>query len=295
VDGIQTYFKTIRANKILTKAEEQALGRKKAIWAEHIKYKLHPAFDNKPRIATEAELHASKQAFDKLWVHNLRLVVSIAKHYTKNGALLEDVIGYGNEGLHRAICKWDPEKGYKFSTYATWWIKQFIIRSINQTKREIRLPVHQEEAIGRLRKAINQAEQNREEISDEELVARANTTLNLLKIYRENTSNIVSLNEYVKGYDEETERGDLIEDTETSVEEEVFTKEREKIVEEILSSFSLKERALLVLRNGYYGEEPRTLDETGLKLGWPREYVRETEHKLNERLLELLKERLGNE
>jgi RNA polymerase primary sigma factor len=259
-DPIQTYLREIGRIPLLTPEEEKELSRRARRGDEEAKAKLAAA--------------------------NLRLVVSIAKRYTGLGLPLLDLIQEGNVGLMRAIEKFDPERGYKFSTYATWWIRQAITRALTQTSRSIRLP---ESLIQRLRR-IQDAEstwiqEHGEPPTDEELAEVLNMPVEQIQEARQTPQYTPSLDQPL----DEEEDGDELEQLigNGSLPSPLRTALKDLMREELikaLESLSERERQVLSLRYGLEDDQPRTLEETGRVLGISRERVRQIQNEALDKL-----------
>lgn len=249
----------------------------------------------KPILSAEEELYLAremkngdKKAKDELIERNLKLVVSIAKKYIGRGVPFLDLIQDGNLGLIKAIDMFEPDKGYKLSTYATWWIRQFITRGIFNNGRTIRVPVHFHERLVKYRKVTDELEGRLgREPTIEEIAKELGTSLDFIKEIYNVRNDSISINTFI-GEDEDSELEYYIADEKVSIEKDYEMKELKQKVEELIESTNLseRERSVIKLRFGIDqpGDTAHTLEEIGKKFDVSREMIRQIEKRALKKL-----------
>ncbi|MFT3715040.1 MAG: sigma-70 family RNA polymerase sigma factor [Gordonia sp. (in: high G+C Gram-positive bacteria)] len=278
-DLVRVYLNGIGRTALLNAEQEVELAKaiEAGLYANHLletRKRISPARKRDLQIL----VRQGEQARDHLLEANLRLVVSLAKRYTGRGMPLLDLIQEGNLGLIRAVEKFDYAKGFKFSTYATWWIRQAISRGMADQSRTIRLPVHlveQVNKLARIRRELHQ--QLGREATDDELAAESGIPAEKIADLMDHSRDPVSLDMPV-GNDEEAPLGDFIEDAEaTSAENVVISSLLHSDIRSVLGTLDERERAVITLRFGLEDGQPRTLDQIGREFGLSRERVRQIE------------------
>ncbi|MEU8197226.1 RNA polymerase sigma factor [Microbispora amethystogenes] len=282
-DSVHTYLKSIGRRTLLTAAQEVELAKRieAGLYAE---YKLETALESGDHLPAhvredlEWAIEDGRRAKDHMLEANLRLVVSVAKKYTDRGMALLDVVQEGNLGLIRAVEKFDYTKGYKFSTYAMWWIRQAIQRGFADSARTIRLPVHVLEMLSKLSRVERDMHQRLgREPTPEELAAELDKTPDQIEELLRTSRQPISLDSTI-GEDGETRIGDLIEDVDSPEASEVV--DRQLLAEQlkgVLGNLSPREAKIMSLRFGLADGKPHTLDEIGKHLGLTRERIRQLE------------------
>ncbi|WP_101789403.1 RNA polymerase sigma factor [Nonomuraea indica] len=278
-DSVHTYLKSIGRRTLLTAAQEVELARRieAGLYAE---YKLETDVSLSPAAREDLEMvvRDGKEAKDHMLEANLRLVVSVAKKYTDRGMSLLDVVQEGNLGLIRAVEKFDYTKGFKFSTYAMWWIRQAIQRGFADSARTIRLPVHVLEMLSKLSRIERDMHQRLgREPTPEELAVELDKTPDQIEELLRTSRQPISLNATI-GEDGETTIGDLIEDVDSPEASEIV--DRQLLGDQlrgVLENLSPRESKIMALRFGLVDGKPHTLDEIGKHLGLTRERIRQLE------------------
>ncbi|MFE2559792.1 RNA polymerase sigma factor RpoD/SigA [Streptomyces sp. NPDC059352] len=289
-DLVGMYLDEIARTPLLDAAKEVELSQtiEAGVYAQQI---LDGAIDSEAGGAAREELEAlvaeGERAKDLFIKSNLRLVVAVARRYPRSGLPLLDLIQEGNAGLVRAVEKFDYAKGFKFSTYATWWIRQAITRSIADQSRTIRLPVHLVEELGRIRRV--QREFNREngrEPEPAEIATELGSTPERVTDVLDWARDPVSLNMSVDD-EGETQFGDLLEDTSAiSPEQSVLTLLRSEELDDLIAKLDHRTASIIRMRYGIEDGRERTLTEVGKEHGLTRERIRQIE---KHALLELKK------
>ncbi|NJL44910.1 MAG: RNA polymerase sigma factor RpoD [Leptolyngbyaceae cyanobacterium SM2_3_12] len=298
-DSIRLYLQEIGRIRLLRAEEEIELARKIAdlLKLERIHDELVESLQRVPQDNEWADavgqdegevyslasfrrrLYIGRRAKDKMVQSNLRLVVSIAKKYMNRGLSFQDLIQEGSLGLIRAAEKFDHEKGYKFSTYATWWIRQAITRAIADQSRTIRLPVHLYETISRIKKTTKLLSQELgRKPTEEEIATRMEMTIEKLRFIAKSAQLPISLETPI-GKEEDSRLGDFIESDGETPEDQVSKSLLREDLESVLGTLSPRERDVLRLRYGLDDGRMKTLEEIGQIFNVTRERIRQIEAK----------------
>ena len=281
-DLVRVYLNGIGKTALLSAEDEVELAKRieAGLYAQHLLETRKRLGEARKRdlMTVVRDGHAARQ---HLLEANLRLVVSLAKRYTGRGMPLLDLIQEGNLGLIRAMEKFDYAKGFKFSTYATWWIRQAITRGMADQSRTIRLPVHLVEQVNKLARIKREMHQILgREATDEELAEESGIPAEKINDLLEHSRDPVSLDMPV-GADEEAPLGDFIEDSEAmSADNTVIAELMHTDIRHVLATLDGREQQVIQLRFGLDDGQPRTLDQIGKLFGLSRERVRQIEREV---------------
>jgi len=299
-DPVKDYLKQIGKVPLLNARQEVELAKRieAGLFAEEKLAEGNGMLRADQSIELELVVEDGRRAKDHLVEANLRLVVSLARRYTGRGMLFLDLIQEGNLGLIRAVEKFDYTKGYKFSTYATWWIRQAITRAIADQARTIRIPVHMVETINKMARIQRQMHQDLgREATPEEIAAEMGLPVERVAEIQRIAQEPVSLQSPIG--EEDSDLGDFIEDADAVVpiEAAAFVMLQEQL-DCVLDSLSVREQRIIHLRFGLTDGHPRTLEEVGQEFGVTRERIRQIESKTLAKLrhpsrAQMLKEYLG--
>ncbi|MFI1733183.1 RNA polymerase sigma factor [Streptomyces acidicola] len=286
VDPVRDYLRLIARVRLLSAEQEVELAKRieAGLYAEKRREEepeLAPSFRRELALLAEDGCRAKAHLIEA----NLRLVVSVAKRYTGRGLLFLDLIQEGNTGLIRAVEKFDYTKGFKFSTYATWWIRQAITRALADQGRTIRIPVHMVEVINRVARTRRELlHEHGTEPSPQELADKAGVSLDKLTELDGYTREPVSLHTALNE-EGDTEFGDLIEDADSASPWETVTFVLlQETIQSLLADMTPREAGIISLRFGLFGGRARTLEEIGQVYGVTRERIRQIESKTMSKL-----------
>lgn len=270
-DPVRLYLRECGTTPLLTSEQEMKLAQTIEIG------KMPEATDEQKRMAAEAKKEMANA--------NLRLVVSIAKKYPGRGMPFLDLIQEGNMGLLKAVDKFDYTKGYKFSTYATWWIRQAITRSIADQARTIRVPVHMVETINKMNRVGRHfLQEHGREATNEELAKEMETSVEKIREAKKAAQDPISLETPI-GEKEDSHLGGFIEDQKTaSPEDEAAATMRREQIHQLLETLTEREKGVIALRYGIDDGTQRTLEEVGKYFGVTRERIRQIEGKALKKL-----------
>ena len=285
-DTVSLYLKQMGQVPLLTAEEEVTLAKRIEAGTKACKALSDADFESdEEREELEEIIRVGELARTRLVEANTRLVVSVAKKYLGQGVPMLDLIQEGNIGLMKAVEKFDYRRGFKFSTYATWWIRQGITRALAQQSRLIRLPVHAGDQIRRIYRVIEQFEQEESRRpTSEELAEHTGLTVTKIERLMRISRYPVSLERPV-GDDGDTEFGDFIEDDESPAPTDIAYRQLlREALEQVMTALSPRETRILLLRFGLRDGRAHTLEEVGEKFGLTRERIRQIEHQALDRL-----------
>ena len=286
-DLVRVYLNGIGKTDLLTADDEIELAQQieVGLYAQHLLNDPEQHLTRAKKRDLKVLAKQGKKARSHLLEANLRLVVSLAKRYTGRGMPLLDLIREGNLGLIRAMEKFDYDKGFKFSTYATWWIRQAITRGMADQSRTIRLPVHLVEQVNKLSRIKREMYQSLgREATNEELSEESGIPEDKIEMLLHQSRDPVSLDMPV-GADEEAPLGDFIEDAEaTDAESAVVASLRHSDIRDVIGTLEQREQDVIRLRYGLDDGVPRTLDQIGRRFELSRERVRQIEREVMAKL-----------
>jgi RNA polymerase primary sigma factor len=278
LDALSAYFADVGNGRLLTFDEELTLGRAVQAGMAATERLRKGEVKSYERAELTQKVAEGEKARKRLIEMNLRLVISVARRYVGRGLPLEDLIQEGNLGLFRAVEKYDPERGWRFSTYAYWWIRQGVTRAIADQSRTIRMPVHTGQLLTRLGEVRRQLEQRiGRDPTPAEIAAETGVSEERIRETLIAAREPLSLEATILGTDDST-LGDVVPDQNApDAQEQVEVAERRSKVEEVLDCLTPRERAVIRLRFGLEDGTPLTLAEVGQRLGVSRERVRQLE------------------
>ncbi len=281
-DSVRHYLNGIGRTALLTAEEEVDLAKRDQAgeYARHLLQTMDGELTPRQRALLRQVDRMGRRSQDHMVRANLRLVVSVARRYRGRGLDLLDLVQEGNLGLMRAVEKFDHTKGYKFSTYATWWIRQALTRGLADKSRVLRLPVHVHETLGKIRWAeLDLVQQLGRDPTEAELAEAMDMTIERLRDIRSAARDLLSLDTPV-GEDGDTSMGHLVADEEAIDPEGAAAFELTKdLVQDVLASLNERERGVVMMRFGLLDGECRTLEEVGAQFGVTRERIRQIEAK----------------
>jgi RNA polymerase primary sigma factor len=275
---IGQYYRDIRREPLLTADQEKAYAKMVTDGDEAERKLRRGGLNERERAELEGKVQEGRKGKEKLVLANLRLVVSLAYKFANRGVPLMDLIQEGNIGLAHAVDKYDYKKGFRFSTYAYWWIRQSITRAIANQARTVRVPIHMIGVIGRLFQANLRLQQRLgREPNETELALEMDTTVEKIRWIKQIARQPISL-ETPTGEDDGGQLGEFIEDRTTPTPTDVVSRRLLKEeVRDALEELSERERTVISMRYGIEDGQPHTLDEIGRRIGVTRERVRQIE------------------